>query len=162
METCAKAEFVLQTAYNLARLQRNNKNIGMAVDMASKVTFALKSYAHFGHSENKIETQITEDIETVLTLYRNQLKNGVDVVTDFDETHTISCYPDELNQVWTNLIHNALQAMDCKGRLEIKTQKIGGDVWVSFKDSGTGIADDVKDRIFWASALTPSMPLSGS
>lgn len=62
--------------------------------------FALKNYAHYDRSGTKIKANIMEGIETVLTLYHNQLKQGVEVtVTGFEDIPPIACYPDELNQV---------------------------------------------------------------
>ncbi|MBF0111120.1 MAG: GHKL domain-containing protein, partial [Desulfamplus sp.] len=60
----------------------------------------------------------------------------------------IPCYPDELNQVWTNLIHNALQAMDHKGRMEITADQTDTHVIVSVTDSGCGIPKENLERIF--------------
>ncbi|RMG07246.1 MAG: GHKL domain-containing protein, partial [Cyanobacteria bacterium J055] len=90
-----------------------------------------------------------EGIETILTLYQNQLKHGVEVVRNFDSSlPKISCYPDELNQVWTNLIHNALQAMDNKGKLVIDACQTDGKIEVSITDSGAGISPEVLPKIF--------------
>jgi signal transduction histidine kinase len=58
------------------------------------------------------------------------------------------CYPDDLNQVWTNLVHNALQAMDYKGILTIETQQQEGNIFVKFTDNGKGIPPEVKPKIF--------------
>ena len=142
------AEFILFTAYNLARLKRSNQNIETSVEKASKVVFALKAYAHYDNHGEKIKVQIIDGIETILTLYHSQTKNSVDLVTNFKELSPILCYPDELNQVWTNLIQNALQAMNYQGRLEIITEQIAGNVVIRIKDSGAGIPEDVKNRIF--------------
>ena len=60
----------------------------------------------------------------------------------------ILCYPDELNQVWTNLIHNALQAMDFKGCLEIGASLNENWVVIQFSDNGPGIPEEIKNRIF--------------
>jgi signal transduction histidine kinase len=111
---------ILNTAYQLASLQKSTKTIATASDRAAKTVFALKSFARFDHSGEKVEANITEGIETVLTLYHNQLKHGVELIRQYDDLPLILCYPDDLNQVWTNLIHNALQAMDYKGTLTIE------------------------------------------
>jgi hypothetical protein len=81
--------------------------------------FALKSYAHFDYSGQMIKANITEGIEVVLTLYYNQLKHGIEVIKHYADVPEILCYPDELNQIWTNLIQNAIQAMEGHGVLEI-------------------------------------------
>jgi len=143
------AQFLVQLAYNLSGQQRNSDTILMAVERASKILFALKNYAHYDRSGEKTMANVLEGIETVLTLYHNQLKQGVEVtVRGFDNIPAIPCYPDELNQVWTNLIQNALQAMEYKGRLEIKAEQDGQNITISFTDSGCGIPSEIKERIF--------------
>jgi signal transduction histidine kinase len=141
-------EELLAAAYNLSRLQINGKNIITAVERASKVVFALKNYARYDQSGEKQLVQITEGIETILELYHNQLKQGVEVIRTYQELPPIWCYPDELNQVWTNLIHNAIQAMKGKGTLEIEVSQQGGNVEVTVIDSGSGIAPEIQDKIF--------------
>jgi len=111
---------LLNMVYKLSGLQRSSQNISMASDRANKIVFALKTYARYDHSGEKIKASIPEGIETVLTLYHNLLKQGVDVVKEYEDVEPILCLPDELNQVWTNLVHNAIQAMNNKGTLSIR------------------------------------------
>jgi predicted ATPase/serine/threonine protein kinase/signal transduction histidine kinase len=143
------AEWFVRLAYLLSGQSRNAGNIITAVDRASKTVFALKNYAHYDRTGNKIKANIFEGIETVLTLYYNQIKLGVELtVSGFENIPPIPCYPDELNQVWTNLIHNALQAMDHKGRMEITANQNETHVIVSVTDSGCGIPKEHLERIF--------------
>lgn len=139
---------LLDTAYQLATLRKSTETIATAAKRAGKVVFALKNYAHYDHSGEKQKAYITEGIETILTLYHNQLKHGVEVVREFAEVPAIDCYPDELNQVWTNLIHNALQAMDYKGILKIAVYLQADHIAVSVTDNGKGIPEEVKAKIF--------------
>ncbi|MCS6833145.1 MAG: PAS domain S-box protein, partial [Flammeovirgaceae bacterium] len=108
--------------------------IDVAAERSAKVVFALKSYARVGHEEKKVMSNIVEQLETVLTLHQNQIKRGVKVVKKFNYHEPILCYPDELNQVWTNLIHNALQAMDYKGTLTLSVDRYDGQLVVSCED----------------------------
>ncbi len=142
------SHLILTAAYNLSRLQINGQNIITAVERASKVVFALKNYARYDQSGEQQLVQITEGIETILELYYNQLKQGVEVIRTYQELPPIWCYPDELNQVWTNLIHNAIQAMKGKGNLEIGVSQQDGNVKVTVTDSGSGIAPEILDKIF--------------
>jgi len=139
---------ILQMAYKLSGLQRSSQTIETAVEQASKVVFALKNYARYDHSGEKTHANIVENIEMVLTLYHNQLKQGIDVNRKYAEIPLIMCYPDELNQVWTNLIHNALQAMAHKGTLNIEVQMVNDTIVIKITDDGVGIPDEVKPKIF--------------
>jgi C4-dicarboxylate-specific signal transduction histidine kinase len=140
---------ILQTAYQFATVQKSTKNITVAIDRAAKIVFALKSYARYDQSDTKVISNITDGIETVLTLYHYQIKHGVEVIKNY-ATHLPSmlCYPDELNQVWTNLLHNALQAMENKGVLKIDVNHQENSVSVRITDSGKGIPPEILPRIF--------------
>lgn len=139
---------IVQMAYKLSGLQRSASNISIATERASEIVFALKSYARYDFSGELVETDVTEGIETVLTLYYNQFKHGVEVVRNYQAVPPIRCYPDELNQVWTNLIHNGLQAMENKGTLTIDVFERDGRVIIAITDSGRGIPDDIVHKIF--------------
>ncbi|HIE00530.1 MAG TPA: GHKL domain-containing protein [Thiotrichaceae bacterium] len=139
---------ILNIAYQLASLQKSTQTITTASDRAAKTVFALKSFARFDQTGQKIEANITEGIETVLTLYHNQLKHGVDLIRNYGDLPLILCYPDDLNQVWTNLVHNALQAMDYKGTLTIEVSMQDHHAIISITDFGAGIPDEIKPKIF--------------
>ena len=143
-----QADQIVQIAYDIARLQANSQNINNAVERASKIVFALKSYARYDHTGEKRSVPITDNIETVLELYHNYLKKGVEVTRHYQPVPEIPCYPDELVQVWTNLIHNSVQAMDGKGTLEIGVHQKEGNIVVELTDSGCGISPDIQERIF--------------
>ncbi|MBD1808828.1 AAA family ATPase [Microcoleus sp. FACHB-SPT15] len=144
----SESQILLDTAYQLASVQKSTKNLSTATDRAAKVVFALKSYARYDATGEKVKANITDGIETVLTLYQNQLKQGLDVIKNYQSSPSILCYPDELHQVWTNLIHNALQAMDNRGTLRIDVSQPKESVLVSITDSGQGIPSEIKQKIF--------------
>ena len=143
-----KHSLILATAYNLAVQQNNSKNIQLAVERASKIVFALKNYARQDNSIIMTKATVTDGIELVLTLYHGQFKHGVEVVKNYDNVPEILCYPEELNQVWTNLIHNAIQAMDNQGNLEIAVCQQANQVVVQVTDSGSGIPPEIQNRVF--------------
>ena len=144
----SKQSQVLQTLYHLTGLRESAATIITAVNRATKVVWALKHYAHYDQSGEIASADIVEGLETALTLYQNQMKYTVTVIRRYADLVPIRCYPDELTQVWTNLIHNALQAMDYNGELRIETAQRGKDVLVSISDTGTGIPEEIRDKIF--------------
>jgi len=138
----------LQVAYQLSQLIRNTRNIETAIDRASKMVLALKHYSHNTGRDEKTEANISEGIITVLTLYQNQLKHRIHLITEFEPIPKIYCYPDELNQVWTNLITNAIDAMEGRGQLSISVSRSNDWVIVKLADTGKGIPESIQPRIF--------------
>lgn len=142
-------EEILNMAYQISSVEKSAQTIKTATDRAAKVVFALKTYARHDQIGEKTETNITEGIDTILTLYHNHLKHGVEVIQNYDDQlPSILAYPDELNQVWTNVIHNALQAMDNQGTLKIDAFPQENHVLVRITDSGVGIPPDILPKIF--------------
>jgi signal transduction histidine kinase len=129
-------------------VQRSNQNIQTATERASKIIFALKNFSRQDHAGKKVPTNLNESLETVLTLYHNQIKQGIEVVRHFVELPEIPCYQDEIIQVWTNLIHNALHAMAGKGTLTIETKQQDSQIIISIQDTGHGISPEIQNKIF--------------
>ncbi len=144
----SKSETTLNMAYQLSNLQKSTQTITLASERAGKVVFALKSFARYDSTGKKVPANLFEGIETILTLYQNQFKHGVEVIKNYTDLPPVMCYPDELNQVWTNLIHNALHAMSNKGTLQVDAAVQESNVLISITDNGIGISDDIKPKIF--------------
>lgn len=144
------AEFLIQTAHNTIMHEKNAGNIKIAADKADKIIFALKSHSRINMLDEQMPIDLNTNLETVLTLYQNQIKQGVDVIKKYPEhTVQITGYPDELSQVWTNLIHNSLQAMNNSGELVIEIQDTDPEfVRVTIADNGPGIPEEIRDKIF--------------
>ncbi|MDM8566805.1 AAA family ATPase [Candidatus Halobeggiatoa sp. HSG11] len=140
---------VVKMARNFISIYNNSTNINLAVNKASKVIFALRKFAHQDTSGEKSPLDIIDSIDTVLTLYHNQIKQGTEIIKNYQQPISlVKCYVDEIQQVWTNIIHNALQAMENKGVLTIKVVESKGQVTVSFTDNGCGIPVEIQERIF--------------
>jgi two-component system NtrC family sensor kinase len=140
---------ILDAAYQISSLQKSTQTITTATERAAKVVFALKTYSRYDSTGKKVQANIIEGIETILTLYQNQIKHGVEVIRNYQEQlPTVWCYPDELNQVWTNLIDNALQAMKHKGTLTIEVKQQDNQMYISISDSGKGIPPEIMPKIF--------------
>ncbi len=157
----SECENFLKTVRQFVRLQESTRDINTASERAAKIVFALKTYARFDQTGETIEANIIEGIETVLTLYQNQLKHGVKIIRNYQELPPIRCYFDELNQVWTNLIHNGLQAMNNQGTLTLDAQLQNGYLQVSITDSGKGIPQEIQEKIFQP-FFTTKLPGEGS
>ncbi|MFW5658471.1 MAG: ATP-binding protein [Bacteroidota bacterium] len=144
-----QSDEIIENGARVGKLHFNLFNINTAVDKTRKIVFALKNYSRKGAEDQVEETSLERNIETVLTIYNNQLKQGVAVEKNFNvDDSTIHCFPDQLNQVWTNIIHNSIQAMKGDGKITIDLNKNGDMYEVRFTDNGPGIPDDIVEKIF--------------
>ncbi|MBD2179761.1 CBS domain-containing protein [Planktothrix sp. FACHB-1355] len=141
-------KLILEAASYWSVQQNNVQNIIMASERASKIVLALKNYARQENFGQMTKAKIAEGIDIALTLYRNQLKQGIEVIKNYQDVPAILCYPEGINQIWTNLIHNAIQAMNGKGKLRIDVSERDNHIVVQFTDSGCGIPPEIKDKIF--------------
>lgn len=108
---------------------------------------AMKDYSYMDRGPLQ-EVDVHEGIDSTLTILKHKLKYGIQVVRDYGNLPRICAYGRELNQVWTNLIDNAIDAMDGKGQLQIHTVQAGDRVLVEIIDQGKGIPLDIQSRIF--------------
>ncbi|TGL37193.1 PAS domain-containing sensor histidine kinase [Leptospira perdikensis] len=127
---------------------RSIESIRLAVERTSKIVYSLRSYGRYDRNQAKTEINLVDTIETVLTLYQNKMKSGVECVRLYNAKPSISGYPDELIQIWTNLIYNALQAMAFKGTLTVQVDELETEVTVRIIDNGPGIPPSIQKRIF--------------
>jgi two-component system NtrC family sensor kinase len=126
----------------------NNRNIRVAIEKVSKIMFALKNYSRHNVMGEKSSTDIEADISSVITLYHSWFKKGIVIETNFVGLKPITCWADELNQVWTNIIMNAIQAIGTIGKITITTSVQGNWAIISFTDNGPGIPENIIDKIF--------------
>jgi signal transduction histidine kinase len=115
----------------------------------SALVGAVKSYAYMDRGE-LVETDIHEGLETTLTVLGHKLKHTqIEVVREYDRTlPKLTVNGGELNQVWTNLLDNAIQALGETGTITISTSREGPCVRVDVADDGPGIEPAVRERIF--------------
>ena len=113
----------------------------------SALVAAVKSYSQLDRASLQL-IDVTEGIESTLVMLGHKLR-GVVIVRDFaSDTPRIEANPGELNQVWTNLIDNAVDAMEGVGELRISTHAEADHVVVEIADTGPGMAPEVQARVF--------------
>jgi signal transduction histidine kinase len=114
----------------------------------SGLVAAIMSYSQMDRASTQ-HVDVTEGLESTLVMLGYKLGDGVTVVRDFDTgAPRIDAYPGELNQVWTNLIDNAIDAMDEAGTLRLTTRAEGDDVVIEVGDTGPGMPPEVAARAF--------------
>lgn len=124
------------------------KEIESSTGRISELVKAIKEYTFMDQAPMQ-EIDIHQGIESTLVMLKYKLKYGINVEKDFDKNLPRVCaYGSELNQVWTNLIDNAADAMKKGGKLSIRTVLDQDSVLVEISDTGTGIAPEIQGKIF--------------
>src|SRR5579862_1531678 len=114
----------------------------------SDLVGAIKEYTHMDQAPVQ-NVDIVKGLETTLTILNHKLKQGVVVHRDYQPVPLlVNSFGSELNQVWTNLIDNAIDAMHGKGQLRVRTYREDGSVVVEIGDNGPGIPEEVQPHIF--------------
>ncbi len=125
--------------------------IELASQRISNLVSSIKSYTHMDKSPDRQKADIHEGLENTLTILNHKIKkNKINLVKDFQKSlPPVPMYVGELNQVWTNLIDNALDAMpENGGALELKTWQEGDFVKTIVRDNGAGIPEEHLSKIF--------------
>lgn len=114
----------------------------------SELVQSMKSYSHLDQGIQQ-QIDIHDGLEDTLRLFAFKLKQGIEIRRRYDRSiGQIQAYGSELNQVWTNLIDNAIDAIADQGVITIETENRGDHLQVHISDSGSGISEDVRSRIF--------------
>lgn len=112
-----------------------------------EIVRGLKNFSRHDEAEQKL-ADINEGLESTLLLLQNEYKNRIEIIKDYGELPEVLCYPGQLNQVFMNLLANAIQAIDEEGTISITTEVIDDMIEVRIEDTGKGIPEDVQSRIF--------------
>ena len=133
----------LSAATLLSELKDSSRRI-------SELVAAVKSYSQMDRASVQ-DIDVTDGIESTLLMLGYKLRDGITVVRDYSaDVPRIQAYPGELNQVWTNLIDNAIDAMAGAGTLRLSTRAEGNDVVIEVGDTGPGMPPQVAARAFEA------------
>jgi two-component system NtrC family sensor kinase len=117
------------------------------VDRASAIVRDVKGLAHAGRGERSV-ADLNELLDGVLRMAGPQLRVTAVVEKEYGVLPLVTCAPQELQQVFLNLVLNASQAIAHRGTIRVRTEAQNGDVMVWIEDDGSGIEADLLDRIF--------------
>jgi signal transduction histidine kinase len=125
------------------------RELADSTDQMGKLVKAVKQYAYMDRGEI-VEVDVREGIENTLTILGHKLKKTtIEITRDYDESlGTITAHGAELNQVWTNLLDNAIDAVGSSGHISIVTRRDGDCAEVDITDDGPGIPPEIRDRVF--------------
>lgn len=124
-----------------------------AVNRISNIVTSLKKFVRLDEAELQ-EANINKELDLTLELIRHETKNRIDIIKNYGEIPAIKCFPNMLNQVFTNILINACQAIDGKGTITITTEYKDKKLIVKIKDTGKGIPQNQLNKIFSAGFTT--------
>ena len=144
---------VLAWAVQTHRVHVLSHEIGEGASRISEIVGALKGYSYLGQAPVQA-VDVHDGLDSTLVIMRNKLKAGIEVVREYAPgLPRVAAYGSELNQVWTNLLDNAADAIYGQeehptGVLVLRTRQEGDEVVVEVEDDGPGIPADVQPRLF--------------
>ena len=122
--------------------------IGHGAERISEVVKALKSYSYLDQAP-VLPVDLHEGLDSTLMILRNKLRSGISVRREYGaDIPKINGYGSELNQVWTNIIDNAADALEGEGVITLRTRLDGDGVMVEIEDDGAGIPPEIQTRVF--------------
>jgi signal transduction histidine kinase len=113
----------------------------------TEIVRGLRTFSRLDEDILKM-ADIHEGIDSTLILLHNKYKNRIEVIKDYGDIPQIECYPGQLNQVFMNLLSNAVDAIDDKGTITISTSLSDNLIKISIKDTGQGIPENIREKIF--------------
>ncbi len=122
--------------------------VQQTTERVSQIVHAMKSYTYLDQAPI-LEVDIHEGLENTLVILQHKLKQGVTIKREYSPNlPRIEAYASELNQVWTNIIDNAIDAMNGRGEISLRTYVEDNHVIVEITDTGPGIPESIRTRIF--------------
>ncbi len=139
---------------DIAEILRDINSVDFeAITRINHIVTSLKKFVRLDEAELQ-EADINKEIDLTLDLIRHETKNRIEIEKDYGEMPAIRCFPNMLNQVFTNILINACQAIEEKGTIKITTRSEGDKVIIKFKDDGRGIPQNELGKIFTAGYTT--------
>ena len=145
----AHAEAVsLDSTFLFEEVEGLIKGISEGANRTQEIVTGLRTFSRMDENSFK-HVDIHDGIDSTLTLLKNNFKQNIKINKDYGELSKVECLPGKMNQVFMNVLTNAIQAIDEQGEITITTRQISPDkISISFKDTGGGMDKAVRNRIF--------------
>lgn len=128
-------------------LEQTGRNNAVATERIMQIVQNLKNFARLDEAERK-KVNIHEGLDSTLTLVQHKLKNRIRILKEYGNVPEIECFPNQLNQVFMNILINAAQAIEDKGTITIRTFVDRGFLKIAISDTGVGIAPEHLSNVF--------------
>lgn len=136
-----------ELASKLAALSDINAVTLTASRRIDTIVRALRNFARLDEAERK-KVDLHDGLRSTLVVLPPPQGKNIEIVTQFGDLPEITCHPNQINQVFMHLLQNALEAIEVKGRISIATELIDNHATITVQDTGRGIPEAVRDRVF--------------
>ena len=123
------------------------ESIKNGTERTTQIVNGLRTFSRLDEDVLKV-ANLHEGLDSTLILLRNRYKNRIEISRDYGDIPLLECFPGQLNQVFMNVISNAIDAIDDIGVIAISTTKLNGFIQINIKDSGSGMPENIKAKIF--------------
>jgi len=123
------------------------ESIKNGTERTTQIVNGLRTFSRLDEDVLKF-ADLHEGLESTLILLRNKYKNRIEIVRRFGELPPVECYPGQLNQVFMNILSNAIDAIENEGIITLCTEKSGGMISINIRDNGKGIPEAIMAKIF--------------
>jgi len=123
------------------------ESIKTGTDRTTEIIKGLRTFSRMDEDIVKV-VDIHENLNSTLILLKNRYKERIEILRNYKDIPQIECYSGPLNQVFMNILSNAIDAIESKGIITVCTSKSEGSVHISIKDNGKGIPEDLQANIF--------------
>jgi len=119
-------------------------------DGAMRTSEIVKGLRNFSRLDQNVfrKANLNESLESTLTLLHSSYKDRIEITRQFGPIPEVDCFPGQINQVFMNILSNAIQAIPAEGTIFIRTWQANDMVKISIRDTGTGMREDVQKKIF--------------
>lgn len=129
-------------------LEKSVDIIEVGVERTTKIVKSLKTFARTDEKELR-QFDVNQNISNTLIILQNLHKNRIKIITDYQEIPKINCFPGQINQVFMNILSNAMDAIKGEGTIKIKTKEVEDCcISISIEDNGEGIPKKILNQIF--------------
>ena len=108
----------------------------------------LMDFSHIDSNDRLMRADIHHGLDSTLEVISSEITHKCDVVKEYGALPQIECLPSQLNHVFLNLLINAIEAIETRGTITIRTGTVGNEIWIEIADTGKGISPEHLDRIF--------------
>lgn len=138
----ADLDFLLEDTPALLKESRDG------MERVRRIVQDLRDFSRVDSAAQWQEVDVNHNLDTTLNLLGKQITQGISIQREYGQLPQVECSPADLNQVFMNLLNNALQAIQGKGSITLRSGQDGDQAWVEIEDTGEGIPEEVRPHIF--------------